>query len=395
SIADASGEQGDTVTFSYDATTIHQEVAVDTSGKTEITATVRAAQVQYGVDKVLVGIGLYGSGGGGIYFHDTGWVSLSSGGYSNITLSVDSNSVGAGWSQIASARLTIGGDDGEFWAGNYGPSIESASLRLDGVELLSNTQFTSGPSAWTSSVGWQECHATQGNKPCASVGLTAPPTGYPADQNWEAVTYGDGKFVAVASSGSGNRVMTSTNGTYWVSRNSASDSNWQAITYANGQFVAVGSNAVMTSPDGIEWTSRTAPAGEWQSVTNCGGLFVATATWGTNYVMSSSNGIDWTVRTPAYAWSHDAVACSSLVPRFVSMSQFGRAWSSADGISGWSQQNPGAIVDIRTVVFGAGRFTWLEYSTNTGNRYGASSTNGLNWAAYMAPANQWRHIVYG
>ena len=44
SIADASGEQGDTVTFSYDATTIHQEDSVDTSGKTENTATERAAQ---------------------------------------------------------------------------------------------------------------------------------------------------------------------------------------------------------------------------------------------------------------------------------------------------------------------------------------------------------------
>lgn len=394
--ARALAEQGDTIKFSYNETTIHQETSVSISGKTEFIATVRASETQYGGDRVFVGINLYGPGGGGIYSHSTGWITLSSGGYTNITLNVSANSVGAsGWAEVASARLTVGGDDGEFWAGNYGPSIESASLKLDGTELLSNTQFSGGPQGWTSSVGWQECHATQGDKPCASVGLTPPSTGYPADQNWEAVAYGDGKFVAVASSGSGNRVMTSVNGTYWTSRNSASDSNWQSITYADNMFVAVGSNAVMTSPDGIEWTSRTAPAGEWQSVINCGGLFVATATWGTNYVMTSSNGIDWTVRTPAYGWSHDAVACSASVPRFVSMSQFGRAWSSADGMSGWSQQNPGAIVDIRTVVFGGGKFTWLEYSTNTGNRYGASSTNGLNWSAYMAPANQWRNITYG
>ena len=221
-------------------------------------------------------------------------------------------------------------------------------------------------------------------------------TGYPADQNWEAVTYGADKFVAVASSGSGNRVMTSTNGEDWVSRTSASDSNWQGITYADNQFVAVGSNAVMTSPDGIDWTSRTAPAGEWQAITNCGGLFVATATWGSNYVMTSTDGYDWTVRTPAHGWSHDAVACSASVPRFVSVSQFGRGWSSADGISGWSIQNPGAIVDIRTVAFGNGRFSWLEYSTNSGNRYGGYSTNGLNWSnTPSAPSNQWKYITYG
>ena len=238
--------------------------------------------------------------------------------------------------------------------------------------------------------------------PVAVMAWVVPPissvraTGYPEDQNWEAVTYGDGKFVAVASSGNGNRVMTSTDGEYWVSRTSASDSNWQGITYADNQFVAVGSNAVMTSPDGVTWTSSTAPTGEWQAITNCGGLFVATATWGSNYVMTSTNGVDWTVRTPAYGWSHDAVACSATVPRFVSVSQFGRGWSSADGISGWSIQNPGAIVDIRTVAFGNGRFSWLEYSTNSGNRYGGYSTNGLNWSnTPSAPANQWKYITYG
>ena len=151
----------------------------------------------------------------------------------------------------------------------------------------------------------------------------------------------------------------------------------------------------MTSPDGITWTSRTAPTGEWQAITNCGGLFVATATWGSNYVMTSTNGIDWTVRTPAHPWSHDAVACSASVPRFVSVSQFGRGWSSTEGTTGWSIQNPGAIVDIRTVAFGNGRFSWLEYSGNAGTRYGGYSTNGVNWAAGLTPANQWKYITYG
>lgn len=167
--AQASSEQGDSITFSYNATSIHQEVLVDTSGKSEITATVRAAQVESGPDQVLVGINLYGEGGGGIYFHDTGWVALSSGGYSNISISVNAASVGAGWEQVRSARIVIGGDDGEFWAGNYGPSLESASLKIDGTELLSNTEFSSGSQNWTSSVGWQTCHATQGNKPCSSI----------------------------------------------------------------------------------------------------------------------------------------------------------------------------------------------------------------------------------
>jgi hypothetical protein len=259
---------------------------------------------------------------------------------------------------VSSATLNFSGMDNGFWSGVYGPIVDSVSANITPAPFIA--------------------------------------TGYPADQQWEAVTYGAGKFVAVASSGSGNRVMTSTNGNYWTSRTSASDSNWQGITYADNQFVAVGSNAVMTSPDGITWTSRTAPNGEWQAITNCGGLYVATATWGSNYIMSSPDGVDWTVRTPSTAWSHDAVACSAEVPRFVSVSMFGRGWSSANGTTGWSTQNPGAIVDIRTVAFGNGRFSWLEYSTNSGNRYGAYSTNGVNWTnTASAPANQWKYITYG
>lgn len=162
-------EQGDTITFSYNASTVYQEVAVDTIGKNKITASVRAAQVESGIDQVYVGIELYGDGGGGIYFHDTSWVPLSSGGYTDINLAVNSASVGPGWDQVKTARIVIGGDDGEFWAGNYGPSIESASLKLDGTELLTNVDFSSGTQGWTSSVGWQICSGGWGYQPCSSV----------------------------------------------------------------------------------------------------------------------------------------------------------------------------------------------------------------------------------
>jgi hypothetical protein len=72
-----------------------------------------------------------------------------------------------------------------------------------------------------------------------------------ADNNWVAVTYGNGLFVAVAESGSGNRVMTSPDGITWTIRTSAADNSWYAVTYGNGVFVAVAytgsGNRVMTS----------------------------------------------------------------------------------------------------------------------------------------------------
>jgi uncharacterized phage protein gp47/JayE len=53
-------------------------------------------------------------------------------------------------------------------------------------------------------------------------------------------------------------------GITWTVRTSAADLFWNSITYGNGLFVAVSSsgtgNRVMTSPDGINWTSRTSAA---------------------------------------------------------------------------------------------------------------------------------------
>jgi hypothetical protein len=126
-----------------------------------------------------------------------------------------------------------------------------------------------------------------------------------SDNDWNSVTYGNGLFVAVSASGSGNRVMTSPDGITWTSRTSAADNNWRSVTYGNGLFVAVSyegtGNRVMTSPDGITWTSRSAAADNaWLGVTYGNGLFVAVSYTGTgNRVMTSPDGITWTSRNSA------------------------------------------------------------------------------------------------
>jgi hypothetical protein len=126
-----------------------------------------------------------------------------------------------------------------------------------------------------------------------------------ADNSWVGLTYGNGTFVAVAQSGTGNRVMTSPDGITWTLRTSAADNLWVGLTYGNGTFVAVAAsgtgNRVMTSPDGITWTSRTSAADNaWRNVTYGNGTFVAVAYSGTgNRVMTSPDGITWTARTSA------------------------------------------------------------------------------------------------
>ena len=120
-------------------------------------------------------------------------------------------------------------------------------------------------------------------------------------------TVRSGLFEAAARDGTGNRVMTSPDGITWTSRTSPNNE-WRSVTYGNGLFVAVASsgtgNRVMTSPDGITWTSRTSTADyEWYGViygynsTYGNGLFVAVALTGVdNRVMTSPDGITWTAR---------------------------------------------------------------------------------------------------
>ena len=115
-----------------------------------------------------------------------------------------------------------------------------------------------------------------------------------ADNAWTSVTYGNGLFVAVANTGTGNRVMTSPDGINWTARTSAADNDWYSVTYGNGLFVGVASsgtgNRVMTSPDGISWSTRDSGAdNSWLGVTYFNNLFIAVASSGTgNRVMTSS-----------------------------------------------------------------------------------------------------------
>jgi hypothetical protein len=101
---------------------------------------------------------------------------------------------------------------------------------------------------------------------------TTPSTTY----TWQAITFGNGLFVAVAQSG---YVMTSPDGITWTIRSSAASNSWVSVVYGNGLFVAVAGGAVMTSPDGITWTSKTAASSaSWVSVAYGNGIFASIAT---------------------------------------------------------------------------------------------------------------------
>ncbi|REK52733.1 MAG: hypothetical protein DWQ49_12510, partial [Bacteroidetes bacterium] len=139
---------------------------------------------------------------------------------------------------------------------------------------------------------------------------------------WTDVTYGNGRFVAVADSGT-DRVMYSTDATSWTDASAAAQNAWQGVLYANGRYYAFsssGTNRAMVSEDGSSWSEITlTTTNGWGPATYGQGRIVGVADNGTNRAVYAdagfgedtpitlfvdNNGTDATTLT--YGLNHDA-----------------------------------------------------------------------------------------
>ena len=89
---------------------------------------------------------------------------------------------GGSCANVAYVSVQFYGKDGGYWAGNYGPYIQSPSLKFNGgSNILYNPEFgvygTNGyAQGWTSSNGWQSCALYSGAQTCV-VNNGAPVNG--------------------------------------------------------------------------------------------------------------------------------------------------------------------------------------------------------------------------
>lgn len=278
-----------------------------------------------------------------------------------------------------------------------------------------------------------------------------------SDNEWRSVTYGNGLYVAVASTGTGNRVMTSPDGINWTSRTSAADLFWISVTYGGGLFVAVArtisatgtNNRVMTSPDGITWTIRTSAAdNDWVSVTYGNGMFVAVAANGgdsdatkaTKRVMTSPDAITWTLQTPANTtaqwfsvaygagtfvavalggtgnrvmtstdavtwtgrsaaadlnWIHLIYANNTFIAVSNSDAPNNSFMTSSDGAT-WTRSDISFDTKMTGVAYGAGKFYAVSSAVAGKSTLVLSSADGVTWESQTAgAANSWRSIIFG
>ena len=223
------------------------------------------------------------------------------------------------------------------------------------------------------------------------------------NNSWKSVTYGipstgiyagQGLFVAVAYSGT-NRIMTSPDGINWTSRLSAGESSsWTFITSGNGRFVAVCESLTpraMFSTDGINWTagSLNGNLGDWYCVTYGNGKFVAVAYQGTtNKAAYSTDGNVWTVSSSpntAMGWlavtfgipSTGQYAGTGLFVAVAFQGTGNRVMTSTDGAAWISRASSADTTnDWRGVTYGNGYFVAVS---QLGSNKIMISTDGINW----------------
>ena len=254
----------------------------------------------------------------------------------------------------------------------------------------------------------------------SSDGVTWTLTTASSGNNWNSIAWSSEAriFIGVASNG-GSRVIRSSNGTSWTTvanlsgGSPISTGSWQSVCWSKelNRFVAVSTEPYVmyttaASTTSTTWTVITVgiPAGLWSSI--CWAkeisLFVAVGTDGT--VMSSPDGITWTLRTAAVASQWQSVCWSSPLGMFVAV-----------GLS-LSLSNEGVMYSYNGIVWysltGITQNTWnsvcwsneLEIFLAVGLDSTSPldsvmySRNGINWSYItltgIAPSNNWKSVCW-
>lgn len=220
--------------------------------------------------------------------------------------------------------------------------------------------------------------------------------------DWNAVTYGNGKYVAVGQNGS---IAYSSNGVNWTNKQIGTNQ-WKSITYGNGKFVAVGGYSdggyVAISTDGVTWTTQ-------KNITDAhifdicynGSIFVIVCHWGTSkgrgYILKSTDGVNWGSKITVgngYGWAGICYGNGKFIAvgdNYGTSGNCGIAVSS-NGVN-WSIANSNNADSWGSVAYGNGKYVAVG---NFG--YIITSEDGVTWNTPVkitgAGTSQWFHVTY-
>jgi hypothetical protein len=188
------------------------------------------------------------------------------------------------------------------------------------------------------------------------------------NNNWEAITYGNGYFVAVASSGT-NPIVISKDGITWEKITNANSLNMtcKAISYSQKlkRFIVTTTDAtfriIYSNYDGRTWTKAAGPSGTIHAIIWSPKLNIFVLVGNSGLLATSTNGITWITRTaPSIVSSYNFVSItwSQELEIFVAISNSTAASkkiiTSVDGIN-WVVRDSSSTDATFTCI------TWNRY----------------------------------
>jgi len=241
----------------------------------------------------------------------------------------------------------------------------------------------------------------------------------------EHIVYGNGFFVAYAEEGDAGVFYSSPDGTNWTQRYTDLNSWGMNLVYSSGRYVGVGPVEYAISTDGTSWTASFTPSGYWYGIAFSGSRYVMVGGGsGVGAIVSSTDGVSWTSRTATamggtinsvvwggsrfvaignndgYEYTASALATSwtrSSIPGGSKISYVNGLYFvplnnqtnliSTDGIN-WSPNLTGLTNQLGTITYANGIYLSLLYSTNqipTGQIFLATSVDTTNWTQYSQP----------
>ena len=212
------------------------------------------------------------------------------------------------------------------------------------------------------------------------------------------ITFGEGMFVATGTFHTNDgqyNIIYSSDGLEWhvMQTPIAFEANFKAVTYANGKFVAVPNNSQIGaySEDGINWTSMSMPgAATYTCITYGNGKYVTLVDNNKAYAYST-DGITWSVAELFYDAPYSDITFGNGV--FVTLARNNNCCGcSSDGIN-WTTPKLVSSDDANrnwsSIIFANNRFVAIA----NGDMVIANSTNGTDWKTEFCEFMQNDEIV--
>lgn len=215
-----------------------------------------------------------------------------------------------------------------------------------------------------------------------------------------AIAYGDGLYIALTFHQNGTNYATSPDGINWTYRASGIPGLMTGIVYNGSYWLLITSNdnthPVYTSPDGINWTGVDGTNNlQWWCCASDGTAALAlTNASGHSYFGASWVVDDWSAYDIAPFTAFSQIAAGNGIFVALQIAPYKTMVINPAGGHNWSFSSTDSVRQWEAITFGNGIFvaaTASEFGSNFG-----ISTDGINWTlSSNAPYGQIYGLAYG